>query len=110
MEVKPGTKVGQFAPYFVVYIKPDGSVLSAPSAGLPNLSKLRGLCLGKSVPDAELQAEFDRLTAGGTDFGAYSKMANAAVESVTEALKASDQSAVAAKGFELITWFARIPR
>jgi hypothetical protein len=36
-------------------------------------------------------------------------MANAAVESVTEALKASDQSAVAAKGFELITWFARIP-
>ena len=110
MEVKPGTKVGQFAPYFIVYIKPDGSVLSAPSAGLPNLSKLRGLCLGKSVPDAELQAEFDRITAGGTDFGAYSKMANAAVESVREALKASDQSAVADHGFELITWFARIPR
>lgn len=110
MEVKPGTKVGQFAPYFIVYIKPDGSVQSAPSAGLPNLSKLRGLCLGKDVPDSDLQAEFDRLTAGGTDFGAYSKMANAAVESVTEALKASDQSAVAAKGFELITWFARIPK
>ncbi len=110
MEVKPGTRVGQFAPYFIVYIKPDGSVQSAPSAGLPNLSKLRSLCLGKRVPDAELQAEFDRLTAGGNDFGAYSKMANAAVESVTEALKASDQSAVAAKGFELITWFARIPR
>ena len=110
MEVKPGTRVGQFAPYFIVYIKPDGSVQSAPSAGLPNLSKLRGLCLGKDVPDSDLQAEFDRLTAGGTDFGAYSKMANAAVESVTEALKASDQSAVAAKGFELVTWFARIPR
>ncbi len=109
MEVKPGTRVGQFAPYFIVYIKPDGSVQSAPSAGLPNLSKLRGLCLGKDVPDSDLQAEFDRLTAGGTDFGAYSKMAKAAVESVTEALKSSDQSAVAAKGFELITWFARIP-
>ena len=62
------------------------------------------------MPDAELQAEFDRLTAGGTDFGAYSKMANATVENVTEALEASDKSAVAAKGFELITWFARIPR
>jgi hypothetical protein len=110
MEVKPGTRVGQFAPYFIVYIKPDGSVQSAPSAGLPNLSKLRGLCLGKDVPDSDLQSEFDRLTAGGTDFGAYSKMANAAVESVMEALKASDQSAVAAKGFELITWFARIPQ
>lgn len=108
MEVKPGTRVGQFAPYFIVYIKPDGSVLSAPSAGLPNLSKLRGLCLRKDVPDSDLQAEFDKLTAGGTDFAAYSKMANAAVESVTDALKSSDQSAVAAKGFELITWFARI--
>jgi len=109
MEVKPGTRVGQFAPYFIVYIKPDGSVQSAPSAGLPNLSKLRGLCLGKDVPDSDLQGEFNRLTAAGTDFGAYSKMANAAVESVTEALKASDQSVVSAKGFELITWFARIP-
>ena len=110
MEVKPGTKVGQFAPYFVVYIKPDRSVLAGPSAGLPNLSRLRELCLGKGVPDAELQAEFDRLTAGGTNFSAYSAMANAAVESVKASLNASEQSAIAVQGFELITWFARIPR
>ena len=109
MEVKPGTRVGQFAPYFIVYIKPDGSVLSAPSAGLPNLSKLRGLCLGKDVPDSELQTEFEMLTAGGTDFSAYSMMVNAAVESVKAALRDSDQSEVAVKGFELITWFARTP-
>jgi hypothetical protein len=110
MEVKPGTKVGQFAPYFIVYIRPDGSVQSAPSAGLPNLSKLRGLCLGKDVPDSELQTEFEMLTAGGTDFSAYSMMVNAAVESVKAALRDSDQSEVAVKGFELITWFARIPK
>ena len=110
MEVKPGTKVGQFAPYFMVYIRPDGSVQSAPSSGLPNLSKLRGLCLGKDVPDSELQTEFEMLTAGGTDFSAYSMMVNAAVESVKAALRDSDQSEVAAKGFELITWFARIPK
>ena len=109
MEVKPGTRVGQFAPYFIVYIRPDGSVQSAPSAGLPNLSKLRGLCHGRSLPVAQLQEEFNRLTSGGTDFSAYSKMADAAAESVKAALKDSDQSAVAAKGFELITWFARIP-
>jgi SNF2 family DNA or RNA helicase len=109
MEVKPGTRVGQFAPYFIVYIKPDGTVRSAPSAGLPNLSKLRGLCLGKNIPDSELQTEFDRLTAGGIDFSAYSKMANSAVESVMAALRDSDQSEVASKGFELITWFARTP-
>ena len=50
------------------------------------------------------------LTAGGTDFSAYSMMVNAAVESVKAALRDSDQSEVAVKGFELITWFARIPK
>jgi hypothetical protein len=110
MEVKPGTKVGQFAPYFIVYIKPDGSVLAGPAAGLPNLSKLRELCLNKNVPDADLQSEFDRLTAGGTDFGAYSRMADAAVQSVQDVLVASGQAPVAVRGFELITWFARVPQ
>lgn len=70
------------APHYLVHIGDDGATLLAFSQAKQILDRLRRLCVGRDLPDAEAVARFDRATRDGADMGATQKLLAAAVASI----------------------------
>lgn len=112
--------VGGLDPFFLVYVRDDGSIRHGYAAPKSILDAMRALCLGRTEPIAALCAAFDTETEKGQKMDAYDALAAAAVRSVkanyaTRALGAlaanrggkladADAQPGDEQNFELITW------
>ncbi len=112
--------VGGLDPFFLVYVRDDGSIRHGFASPKTILDAMRALCLGRNEPFEALCNAFDAETAKGQHMEAYDKLAIAAVSSIrasyaTRALgalaagrggKLADESAQPRHegDFELITW------
>ena len=116
-EQKP---VGGLDPFFLVYVRDDGSIRHGFAAPKTILDAMRALCVGRTEPIAALCEAFDRATDKGQNMESYDGLALAAVEAIKSNYAGRALSALAAnKGgkladaaaqprsegdFELITW------
>ncbi|OYU34062.1 helicase-related protein [Novosphingobium sp. PASSN1] len=112
--------VGGLDPFFLVYVRDDGSIRHGFASPKTILDAMRALCLGRSEPFEALCQAFDAETGKGQHMEAYDKLAIAAVNSIrasyaTRALgalaagrggKLADETAQPRHegDFELITW------
>ena len=80
----------QLHPFYLVYMKEDGTVLHGHLEPKAVLDEMRLLCRGKDVPDRGLCAEFNREIRDGRDMRACSQLLEAAVGSIVEAKQESD--------------------
>lgn len=112
--------VGGLDPFFLVYVRDDGSIRHGFASPKTILDAMRALCLGRNEPFEALCKAFDAETGKGQNMEAYDKLAIAAVNSIrasyaTRALgalaagrggKLADESAQPRHegDFELITW------
>lgn len=112
--------VGGLDPFFLVYVRDDGSIRHGFASPKTILDAMRTLCLGRIEPFEALCKAFDAETGKGENMEAYDALAIAAVNSIrasyaTRALgalaagrggKLADENAQPRhKGdFELITW------
>ncbi|MGE3424972.1 MAG: helicase-related protein [Dehalococcoidia bacterium] len=55
------------APYYLVHIGEDGTVLLPHSQTKQILDRLKRLCIGRDIPDARATTRFDKGTQGGKD-------------------------------------------
>jgi superfamily II DNA or RNA helicase len=116
-EQKP---VGGLDPFFLVYVRDDGSIRHGFAAPKTILDAMRALCVGRTEPIAALCEAFDRATDKGQNMESYDGLALAAVEAIKSNYAGRALSALAVdKGgkladaaaqprsegdFELITW------
>jgi hypothetical protein len=70
------------APHYLVHVGDDGATLLAFPQAKQILDRLRRLCVGRDLPDAEAVAHFERVTRSGADMGATQKLLAAAVASI----------------------------
>ncbi len=70
------------APHYVVHIGEDGTVMLPFSQAKNVLDRLKRLCIGRDLPDAEASARFDRRTKGGSDMTATQALLARAVASI----------------------------
>ena len=77
-------------PFYMVYIATDGRVLINHLSPKDMLDRFRLLCKGKSEPDKEACAEFNKETKDGVDMSRYSKLLNQAFESIVQTKDVSD--------------------
>ncbi|MFN8765448.1 MAG: helicase-related protein [Pirellulaceae bacterium] len=70
------------APHYLVHVGVDGATLLAFPQAKQILDRLRRLCVGRDLPDAEAVATFDRSTRNGEDMSAAQKLLAAAVASI----------------------------
>lgn len=70
------------APHYLVHVGVDGATLLAFPQAKQILDRLRRLCVGRDLPDAEAVAAFDRSTRNGEDMSATQKLLAAAVASI----------------------------
>lgn len=112
--------VGGLDPFFLVYVREDGSIRHGFAAPKTILDAMRSLCFGRTEPIAALCEAFDRVTNKGQNMEGYDGLALAAVEAIKSNYAGRALSALAAnKGgkladaaaqprsegdFELITW------
>jgi superfamily II DNA or RNA helicase len=112
--------VGGLDPFFLVYVRDDGSIRHSFATPKTILDAMRALCLGRSEPFEALCKAFDSETGKGIRMEAYDRLALAAVDSIrssyavralgalasTRATKLPDESAQPRHegNFELITW------
>ena len=112
--------IGGLDPFFLVYVRANGSIRHGFAAPKTILDAMRALCLGHTEPIAHLCDAFDRETDKGQDMSGYDALARAAVEAIKSNYAGRALSALAAnKGgkladakaqprsegdFELITW------
>lgn len=112
--------VGGLDPFFLVYVRDDGSIRQSFASPKTILDAMRSLCLGRNEPFEALCKAFDTETGKGQNMVAYDALAIAAVNSIrasyaTRALSAlaagrggklADESAQPRHegNFELITW------
>ncbi len=111
------------APHFLVHVSDDGAVLLPYSQAKEILDRLKGLCLGRDLPDAGAYARFDKTTRHGQDMAGTQRLLSAAVASV---VGKSEERAVAslfspggthamkgesagANDFEVVAWMAILP-
>jgi len=115
-----GERVNPLAPHYLVYVHATGEVRLAFVQAKTVLNLFRGLALGKTEPYAELCRLFDRQTEQGANMSAYTRLANAAVESITATfqqrlasglqgnrqfvLPVADEQPREDSAFELVTW------
>ena len=71
------------APHYLVHIGDDGAVLVPFARARQILDRLKRLCLGRDLPDADTCARFDRMTRGDRDMHHAQRLLAAAVASVT---------------------------
>ena len=71
------------APYYLVHVGDDGTVLLPYIQAKQTLDRLKRICLGRELPDAMACARFDRATKQGEDMRQAQKLLAAAVASVT---------------------------
>ena len=112
--------VGGLDPFFLVYVRDDGSIRHGFAAPKTILDAMRALCVGRTEPVAALCEAFDRVTDRGQNMDGYDALALAAVESIKSNYASRALGALAAlrggkladvkaqprseADFELITW------
>lgn len=112
--------VGGLDPFFLVYVRDDGSIRHGFAAPKTILDAMRALCLGRTEPIAALCEAFDRETDKGQNMEGYDGLAMAAVEAIKSNYAGRALSALAANrggkladakaqprsegDLELITW------
>ena len=113
------SKMNKLQPYYLVYVKNDGSILYTYERAREILDIYKALCLGKNEPIMELCKKFNNeiQTEEGKEF--YNKLLKSAVKGITSCYKnnlfnqnsgrsgmipASDNQIKSDDDFELITW------
>jgi len=114
------TVVNPLQPYYLVYVRQDGTVRYGFAQPKQILEILRLLCGEKTVPYEELCNLFDQETKNGADMSAYSALLQKAVDSIVATFRRRvaaglqsgrdfvipkrDAQANEQSDFELITW------
>lgn len=80
----------QLHPFYMVYIRDDGSVLVDHLHPKDLLDKMRLLCKPMPKPDIALCREFNRETRDGLRMGKYSELLGKAIESIVTKKEESD--------------------
>ncbi|MBL8036708.1 MAG: DEAD/DEAH box helicase family protein [Nitrospira sp.] len=70
------------APHYVVHVSDDGAVLLPFTQAKQVLDRLKRLCIGRDLPDAEACDRFDKMTKGGRDMSGYQELLSKAVSSI----------------------------
>lgn len=83
-------KTNQLHPFYLVYIKTDGTVLSDHLNVKNTLDILRVLCKGKDEPIKEAYEPFNDETDDGKDMAKYSNLLNKAIEAILDVKNESD--------------------
>jgi len=79
--------VNPLSPYYLVYIRNDGTVRFTFTHAKQTLSIFQKLCAGKTEPYQQLCDLFDRETQDGKDMSAYDDLLAKAVKSITATFK-----------------------
>lgn len=77
--IEPGYPL---APHYVVHIGDNGTVLLSFTQAKQVLDRLKRLCIGRDLPDAEACANFDKTTRNGKDMSATQDLLATAVASI----------------------------
>jgi len=77
--VEPGYPL---APHFLIHVGDDGTVLLPLNLTKQALDRMKRLCIGRDLPDAEACARFDKITHNGENMAATQKLLAAAVASI----------------------------
>ena len=88
----------QLHPFYLVYVKDDGSVLHGHLDPKGVLDEMRLLSRGKAAPDRGLCDQFNRETRDGRDMKAGSRLLEAAVASIVDAKEESDVDSFFSEG------------
>lgn len=91
-------KTNQLHPFYLVYIKTDGSVLSNHLNVKNTLDILRTLCKGKSEPLKEVYEPFNEETDDGKDMKSYSDLLNKSIEAILNVKDESDVDSLFSAG------------
>lgn len=83
-------KKNRLHPFYLVYLRQDGSVLVNHLQPKELLDRFRSLCKGKGQPQAELCKAFNKETKNGFKMGEYSKLLGDAVNSIINVKEESD--------------------
>ena len=117
--------VGGLDPFFLVYVRDDGSIRNGFAAPKTILDAMRALCVGRAQPLAELCQIFDHETDHGQQMDRYDALALAAVQDIKSSYAGRALGALAANrggkladaklqprsedDFELISWLVIKP-
>lgn len=85
-------------PFYMVYIKEDGDIVCNHLQPKDLLDKLRLACKGKSLPDKELCAYFNKKTKDGRDMKQYSALLSQAINSIIAVKEESDVDSLFSDG------------
>lgn len=83
-------KKNRLHPFYMVYLRNDGSVAVNHLSPKELLDKFRGLCKGKSQPIPSLARQFNRETRDGFKMDTYSKLLGDAITSIINVKETSD--------------------
>lgn len=83
-------KKNRLHPFYMVYLRQDGSVSVNHLQPKELLDRFRSLCKGKSQPQVALCKEFNKETKNGFKMGEYSKLLGDAVNSIINVKDESD--------------------
>ncbi len=77
--IEPGYPL---APYYVVHVGEDGTILLPFTQAKQVLDSLKRLCIGRDLPDARACAQYDRMTKDGQDMSTAQDLLAKAVASI----------------------------
>lgn len=77
--IEPGYPL---APHYVVHVGDDGTMLLSFTQAKQVLDRLKRLCIGRDLPDAEACASFDKTTRNGKDMSTTQDLLATAVASI----------------------------
>lgn len=83
-------KQNRIHPFYMVYLKEDGTVACDHLSPKKMLDIMRLTCRGKNVPDKELCEAFNKETNDGKDMGDYSRLLERAVDSIIHVKEEND--------------------
>lgn len=83
-------KKNRLHPFYIVYLRNDGSVVVNHLSPKELLDKFRSLCKGKNMPQTDLCREFNKETRDGLKMAHYSKLLGNAINSIITVKESSD--------------------
>ena len=83
-------KKNRLHPFYIVYLRNDGSVVVNHLSPKELLDKFRSLCKGKNTPQTVLCREFNKETRDGFKMTHYSKLLGDAINSIITVKESSD--------------------
>ena len=83
-------KKNRLHPFYIVYLRNDGSVVVNHLSPKELLDKFRSLCKGKNMPQTSLCREFNKETRDGLKMAHYSKLLGDAINSIITVKENSD--------------------